>query len=89
MKLPPKDVEVPLEQIERICDHYGLHELWALIERDPPAKPFVSDGCSMFPDTWTKGRDLYEGCFIHDLFYWSGLPGDDMGRLRADVWLLL
>jgi hypothetical protein len=89
MRLPPKYQEVPLAEIQRICDHYGLHELWRLIEQDPPELPFKSDGCSLFLDQWTQGRDLYEGCFIHDLFYWSGRPGDDLGRLKADVWLLL
>jgi len=89
MQLPPKHQDVPLEQIKEICDHYELYELWELIEADPPERPFRSDGCSLFPDKWVKGQDLYEGCFIHDLHYWCGLPGDDMGRLRADVWLLL
>jgi len=89
MQLPAKYQEVSLSDIQRICEHYGLDDLWRLIESDPPPRPFVSDGCSMFLDQWTKGRDLYEGCFIHDLFYWCGRPGDDLGRLKADAWLLL
>ena len=72
-----------------ICTAYGLHELRALIEADPPELTFSSDGCSGWPDTWLGGRDLYEGCFIHDIFYWSGQPGDDLGRLKADAWLML
>ncbi len=87
--LPARGVLVPLERIEAICTHYHLESLWAAIAADPPPLPFRSDGCSLWPDTWLHGRDLYEGCFIHDLYYWSGQPGDDLGRLRADVWLLM
>ena len=89
IKLPARCEPVPLERIRAICEHYGLKELWAQIEADPPPKPFVSDGCSGFPNAWIDGRDLYEGCFIHDLCYWAGRPGDDLGRLKADVWLML
>ena len=87
--LPAHDVEVPMADIEAICRHYELTELWLTIESNPPTLPFRSDGCSFWPDTWLAGRDLYEGCFIHDLHYWAGVPGDDMGRLRADVWLMM
>jgi len=89
IKLPARCEPVPLERIRAICEHYGLKELWAQIEADTPPKPFVSDGCSGFPNAWIDGRDLYEGCFIHDLCYWAGRPGDDLGRLKADVWLML
>ena len=89
MQLPPKGQVVPLERIRSICEHYGLHSLWQQIEANPPPKPFESDGCSSWPDTWLGGQDLYEGCFIHDVFYWSGQPGDKLGRLKADVWLML
>jgi len=89
MELPPKGEIVPLERIRSICEHYALHPLWQLIEADPPPKPFQSDGCSAWPDKWLGGQDLYEGCFIHDLFYWCGRPGDDLGRLKADAWLML
>ncbi len=87
--LPQAGQSVPLSRIQEICAHYALNDLWALIESDPPQQPFSSDGCSLWPDTWIAGEDLYEGCFVHDLHYWAGRPGDDLGRLEADVWLLL
>lgn len=88
-RLPERNAPVPMAEIESICHHYGLTELWQQIKSNPPSLPFRSDGCSVWPDTWLSGRDLYEGCFVHDLYYWSGTPGDEMGRLRADVWLLM
>jgi hypothetical protein len=88
-RLPQPNTPVSMSEIQAICRHYGLTELWSLIESNPPNTAFRSDGCSAWPDTWLKGEDLYEGCFIHDLFYWSGVPGDDMGRLKADVWLMM
>lgn len=39
----------------------------AVISRDHPQKPFVSDGCSMFPDHWH-----YDCCYTHDKGYWDG-----------------
>lgn len=88
-RLPARNTPVLMAEIETICRHYGLNALWSQIEANPPSHPFRSDGCSVWPDTWLSGRDLYEGCFIHDLHYWAGLPGDEMGRLKADVWLLM
>lgn len=87
--LPERGALVSMSEVETICQHYGLTKLWAEIESDPPTLPFSSDGCSVWPDTWFSGHDLYEGCLIHDLHYWAGLPGDEMGRLQADVWLLM
>jgi len=89
MSLPPRGTVVPLDEIKAICDRYQLHELRQQIENDPPPKPFKSDGCSAWPDTWFGEKDLYEGCFVHDIFYWAGRPGDDLGRLKADAWLML
>jgi hypothetical protein len=63
-------------------------ELWAKIEKDPPKKPFKSDGCSMWFDTW-KGISLYPACFLHDLKYWAGYPGEDVERLVADAELMM
>jgi hypothetical protein len=88
MQLPPKGIVVPLEQIKQICDSFGLQELWRKIEKDPPAQPFKSDGCSMWFDTW-QGRDLYPACFLHDLKYWAGYPGEDVDRLVADAELMI
>ena len=63
-------------------------KLWAKIEKDPPPKPFKSDGCSLWFDTW-KGVDLYPACFFHDLKYWSGYPKEETERLIADAELMI
>lgn len=44
----------------------------------PPARPFVTDGCSRFPDrSWNTSC-----CVEHDIEYWCG--GSAKDRLRAD-----
>ena len=88
MKLPEKNKEVSLPEIKEICLDYGLTELWVKIEKDPPKKPFKSDGCSMWFDTW-KGISLYPACFLHDLKYWAGYPGENVERLIADAELMM
>jgi hypothetical protein len=88
MKLPEKGEEVSFIQIKEICELYGLHGLWARIEKDPPQKPFKSDGCSMWFDSW-GGKSLYSACFLHDLKYWAGYPGEDVERLIADAELMI
>jgi hypothetical protein len=88
MKLPAKGETVPLSTIKDICIHFNLPELWSRIEADPPAKPFASDGCSLWFDEW-KGVSLYEACFLHDLKYWAGYPGEDVARLIADAELMI
>jgi hypothetical protein len=88
MKLPTKGTVVPLEQVKKICDHFGLQALWQKIEKDPPARAFKSDGCSMWFDTW-DGKDLYPACFLHDLKYWAGYPGEEVDRLVADAELMI
>lgn len=88
MDLPPKGQEVSLEQIREICEHHGLQDLWAKIESDPPPKPFKSDGCSMWFDAW-QGKSLYPACFLHDLKYWAGYPGEEVERLIADAELMI
>ena len=88
MKLPEKNEEVSLAEIKEICKAYGLNELWAKIEKDPPKNPFKSDGCSMWFDTW-KGISLYPACFLHDLKYWAGYPGEEVERLVADAELMI
>ena len=88
MKLPEKGTVVPLETIRKICRYYGLHSLWEKIERDPPARPFKSDGCSMWFDSW-RGYDLYPACFLHDLNYWAGYPDESVERLIADAELMI
>ena len=88
MDLPKKDEEVPLSKIKEICEFYGLLDLWAKIEKDPPPKPFKSDGCTMWFDSW-KGISIYSACFLHDLKYWAGHPGEKVERLIADAELMI
>ncbi|HYC70044.1 MAG TPA: HIT domain-containing protein [Opitutaceae bacterium] len=85
--LPALGEEVPLPKIREICQHYGLHDLWRKIERDPPPRPFRSDGCTGWFDEW-KGVSLYPAGFLHDLKYWAGYPGEDVERLVADAELM-
>lgn len=86
--LPALGETVDLPVIKRICAHYGLHALWAKIERDPPALPFKSDGCTGWVDEW-NGISLYPAGFLHDLKYWAGYPGEDVERLVADAELMI
>ena len=88
MKLPEKNKEVSLPEIREICMAFGYEALWKKIEEDPPPRPFKSDGCSMWFDSW-NGVDFYEACFFHDLKYWCGYPGEDAERLIADAELMI
>ena len=86
--LPALGEEVPLPRIREICEFYGLQALWRKIERDPPVRPFKSDGCTGWFDDW-KGVSLYPAGFLHDLKYWAGYPGDEVERLVADSELMI
>lgn len=88
MDLPKKGEEVSLQKIKEICESFGLHDLWKKIEKDPPPKPFKSDGCSMWFDSY-QGVSLYPACFLHDLKYWAGYPGENVARLIADAELMI
>lgn len=88
MELPAIGEVVPLGKIKEICDFYGLDELWQKIERDPPAKPFQSDGVTGWFDSW-RGVSLYPAGFLHDLKYWAGYPGEEVARLIADAELMI
>ncbi|MFT3870975.1 MAG: hypothetical protein QM715_21180 [Nibricoccus sp.] len=88
MNLPPIGQEVTLPEIKAICEHYGLVELWKKIERDPPKRPFKSDGCTGWVNEW-KGVSIYPAGFLHDLKYWCGYPGEDVARLIADAELMI
>jgi hypothetical protein len=88
IELPAIDEVVPPETIKEICDFYGLDDLWLKIERDPPAKPFKSDGVTGWFDSW-RGVSLYPAGFLHDLKYWAGYPGEDVERLIADAVLMI
>jgi hypothetical protein len=86
--LPSMREEVALPRIKEICIFYGLQSLWQKIERDPPARAFQSDGCTGGLNEW-KGTCLYPACFVHDLKYWAGYPGEDVERLVADAELMI
>ena len=88
MPLPEKGEEVPFPKIREICEHFGLQELWAKIAQDPPPLPFRSDGCSLWLDSW-QGVSIYPACFLHDLKYWAGYPGEEVDRLIADAELMI
>ena len=88
MELPRIGEIVHLSRIKKICESYGLHDLWNKIEKDPPPQPFKSDGCSMWFNSWDE-ISIYPACFLHDLKYWSGYPGEDVDRLIADAELMI
>ena len=85
--LPEKCQQLSLDEVKEICETYGLHQLWEKIENDPPAKPFISDGCSLWIDSW-QSVNLYPACFFHDLRYWCGRPKEADDRLMADLILM-
>lgn len=87
-RLPAIGATVSLEEIAAICAHYELPGLAARIAKDPPAKPFVSDGCTGWVNEW-QGVSIYPACFLHDLKYWAGYPGEDVERLAADAELMV
>ena len=88
MNLPIINEEVSLVDIKEICMAYNLPELWNKIEKNPPPMTFSSDGCTMWPDI-TDGKNIYPACFLHDLKYWAGYPGEDVERLAADAELMI
>ena len=88
MDLPKKGEEVSFEKIKQICDCYGLSSLWKKIEKNPPPKPFKSDGCTAWFDR-RRGISLYPACFLHDLKYWAGYEGEEVERLIADAELMI
>lgn len=85
--LPAVGAEVLPAEIAVICAHYELPALAARIAVDPPAKPFVSDGCTGWVNEW-QGVSIYPACFLHDLKYWAGYPGEEVERLVADAELM-
>jgi hypothetical protein len=87
-KLPAMGEVVDLPTIKKICAHYYLGTLWQKIERDPPPKPFKSDGCTGWVNEW-RGISIYSAGFRHDLKYWAGYPNEDVERLIADAELMI
>ena len=88
MILPQVGETIYLEEIEKICLYFGLTDLWEKIKKGPPPKVFSSDGCTMWFDEW-RGVSLYNACFLHDLKFWAGYPGEDVERLVADAELMI
>ncbi len=98
MELPKKGERASDSQLMEICHYFGLIELLEKIEKDRPIKPFSSDGCSKWFDSW-QGISIYPSCFIHDLKYWAGYPFDRLEgeklkrekveRLVADAELMI
>ena len=71
MDLPDKGREVPLPEIKKICEAHGLMKLWAKIEKDPPPKPFKSDGCSSIVPKFSW---IYlHGCLFLPMDFNSGI----------------
>lgn len=88
MKLPQIGEIVPMEKIEAICAHYSLHNLWEKIRKDPPIRPFSSDGCTGWVNE-CNGISIYPACFLHDLKYWAGYRGEEVERLIADAEMMM
>ena len=86
--LPEINRSVTPDEIARLCSHYELPALAARIANDPPLKPFVSDGCTGWVNEW-QSVSLYPACFLHDLKYWAGYPGEEVERLVADAELMV
>jgi hypothetical protein len=90
--VPPKGTVVALPEVLQLCDAKALGRLRQRIEADPPPKPFVSDGCSVFFNS-IAGISIYPACFFHDLKYWAGYPNlsrqEQAERFIADAELMI
>jgi hypothetical protein len=84
MNLPTIGQEVSVPELLLLAAAYEKIDIVKVLQDCPPATPFVSDGCSMWPDSWL-GKDIYPACFWHDVRYWCGVRGDDVARLCADA----
>ncbi|MES2624378.1 MAG: hypothetical protein V4628_03810 [Pseudomonadota bacterium] len=63
----------------------GLSCVCAVAQGDE-LKPFISDGCSSFPDGTIEQNELWlDCCLTHDRAYWKG--GTFAERERADLTL--
>ena len=53
-----------------------------------PGSLFKSDGATCCPDMLVSNDlhlvDIYPFAFKHDIWYWAGVPGDEVARFRAD-----
>lgn len=84
MTIPAINTVVTNTELLDLCEEYGLAKQAEIIKKDPPKKPFKSDGASCFPDR-INGVDIYPAAFLHDIKYWCGYPQDRKGRLQADL----
>ena len=82
MQIPKKGEPVSPEKLIKIAITHGHYDIVDAIRAGTPDDVFVSDGCSMWPDSW-MGDSIYEACFFHDIRYWLG--GSDEYRLFADT----
>ena len=91
-ELPPKGAAVSLADLQRLCEAKGLLSVWQRIAADPPPKPFVSDGCSLFFNQLAN-VNIYPACFFHDIKYWCGYPvstpPERLARFIADTELMV
>ena len=93
MELPEIGKTLSLKEVKELCLYFELPELWEKIKKDPPKKPFKSDGCSCWPEDWNdvagKKVSIYSGCLRHDLHYWAGYAGESIEKFLADVELMV
>lgn len=87
-QLPKVNEIVPMETVVALCRLRGLHNLAEKILKDPPTKPFKSDGCSCWFQEWNE-ISMYSACFFHDVKYWCGYLGEEVARLIADAELMI
>lgn len=72
------------EKVASWCFNHCMFTLARLITDQTPEKPFISDGASCIPSV-VAGVDVYPAALVHDIKYWSGLPGDEDARFLADL----
>jgi hypothetical protein len=83
--LPGAGQVVEYPALLALLSAHGKQDIIDYLEKHgPPPQPFVSDGCTLWPDEWMS-NDIYPACFWHDIRYWCGVPGDNVARLLADV----
>ena len=93
MNLPAKGTIVLLPELLALCEEFGLPQLRQRLALDPPLKPFSSDGCSWFPDSWGISVNLYPACLKHDMQYYAGYESsgalESALRMIADCTLVV
>lgn len=83
-KLLIKGRKYSVAEVVAVCQAFDKNELAGLIETNPPKKPFVFDGASMFPDK-IGNVDTDYATHWHDIRYWAGIKGDWLMRFLSDV----